>query len=408
MKRSSVLSAVPETARPTWALLARQPILDVRDAIVGHELLFRSREGAETAEVVDDTRATAQVLVATFTDLGLETVTGAVPAWVNVGRDFLLEVDPLPLPPGRVVLELLEHAEPDDVLVERLGELRRAGFQIALDDFQWRPELEALVRLATYVKLDVRALGIDRLGEQVAALEPFGPRLVAEKVETVQERDACAALGCTLFQGWYFCRPHVVSGVQIPSGSANRLRTVAGLQNADFEAVVKTILHDPGLSVRLLRYANSAAIGSRRQVSSVREAIVLLGARAVRGWALLIVLSELAPARPATLAQAVLRGRLCETLALEAGERDLDACFAIGLLSSLDALTDVSLAEALADLPLTDEVNGALLRHEGPKGRILSEVLDLEDGSSAKESRAREHLVEALMWADDTLGSLDV
>ena len=45
-----------------------------------------------------------------------------------------------------------------------------------------------------------------------------------------------------------------------------------------------------------------------------------------------------------------------------------------------DALLDAPMEEVLESLPLSEEIKGALLRHEGRRGRVLSTVLRYEQG----------------------------
>jgi hypothetical protein len=77
--------------------VARQPILDRNACLVGYELLFRAPQ-AETAAVSDDQEATATVILDGLLDVGLFDLVGDGLAYLNVSRDFLLSVRPLPLP----------------------------------------------------------------------------------------------------------------------------------------------------------------------------------------------------------------------------------------------------------------------------------------------------------------------
>src|SRR3712207_8243244 len=54
-----------------------------------------------------------------------------------------------------------------------------------------------------------------------------------------------------------------------------------------------TTLFRSGLSYKLLRYVNSAFFSLPRKVSSVREALVLLGTSSIRRWASLLVLADI-------------------------------------------------------------------------------------------------------------------
>ncbi len=400
---SPPLASGPATAPAV--LLARQPIVDATGACHGHELLFRAPDG--TAGVSDGSRATADVLLATFADLGLETVGGGLPVWLNVPGEFLLAVDPLPLPTGRVVLEVLEDVHVDGALVDRLRALCAEGHVLALDDFVARPELDPLVDLATYVKLDVLALGLDGVAQAAEALRGRGVRLVAEKVETAEDHDACLGLGIDLFQGFFFCRPRALHGVKAPTGALDRLRSASALSgDASVEALERAIVLDPGLGLRLLRFINSAAVGLPHQVSSVRQALVLAGPRTVQQWALLVSLSDAGRTHAPALGQGLVRGRFCELLARAAGARDPDAHFMVGLFSVLDVLLETPLEAIMERLPLTDEVKEGIVHRTGRHGDVLARVIRLERGEGEADPHLGALLRDALHWTDSTLAEL--
>ncbi len=400
---------LPPRAAPAGdepVLLARQPILDAASAVHGHELLFRRPDGSGWP-IDDEAQATAQVVLAAFADLSLSAVAGSARAWVNVPRSFLLGVDLCVLPADRVVLELLERDEVDDLYVRRVAALVADGYRVALDDFTWRPEVLPLLEHATYVKLDLRELGVAGMAECVELLAPYDVTLVAEKVETADERDACLALGIGLFQGYFFERPRLVRGRPAPPSALARLRTATGLPvDAPFEQVEELVLLDPGLVVRLLRYINSAALGLRHPVASVRQALMLVGTRTVRQWILLLHLGALGAAQPAVLGAALVRARLCATLVRDRGPAAADSAFVTGLLSVCDALLERPLDEVVGDLPLASEVRDALLDRRGPLGEVLRTAVDLERGAFPPHAPEAGLLLDAVRWADAQLGEL--
>src|SRR6185503_3899200 len=107
---------------------------------------------------------------------------GDARAFINVTADFLLKVRPLPMPPERVVLELVGSHSADPELLDALRDARDAGFQIALDGFRLSPGLEPLLDLASVVKLDIRALSGGTLVSQIRELRARGITAIALKV----------------------------------------------------------------------------------------------------------------------------------------------------------------------------------------------------------------------------------
>jgi EAL and modified HD-GYP domain-containing signal transduction protein len=381
------------------ALLARQPILDHDGRVRGYELLFDDGDGPSE-------RATARLLLAGAGDHELAELTGGVPAWFKASREFLLAFDPLPLAAGSVVIELEPDPIVDDALIARLRDLRAEGHQIALDDVLPREELEPLLRFASYVKVDIAAYGIGGLLAVLERLPEQRPMIVATNVEMPSQRDACVRRGVELLQGFFFERPRTTSDRTVPAGSIDRLRSVVALRGApSFEEVEDIVAGDPGLTIRLLRFANSAAVGSRRRFSSVREAMILLGAERVRQFMLLVLLSELGQGRPALVSAAVLRARLCEELAVALGTADPDTAFTAGILSTVDALLDQPLFEVVKTLPVTEELKWALLGRSGPVGTILDVAIRLERNRIDDETRF-DGFGAVASWTDQALSDL--
>jgi c-di-GMP phosphodiesterase len=355
--------------------VARQPILDRAEAVRGYELLYRPAG----ADALGPDGATSNVIVRALADIGLDALVGDHKAWVNVTREFLLEVRPLPLPPERTVIELLEGQAVDEELLEVLRELRETGFRVALDDFRFDPGWDALTRHADAIKLDIRQLPGDALADAVGRLRRPGLYLLAEKVETRAEYEHCRALGFDGFQGYFFAEPVLVEGGTVPT---HRLAGIAALAQAgedvSFEELERLITQDAGLAYKLVRLANSAYIGSRKSVSSVREALTLMGAVNVRRWTMLLALAGFTDRPQHLLHTGLLRARQCERLARRPVEPAV--AFTVGLFSILPALVGTTM-EALVDgLPFDVAVMSALLEQAGEEGALLAGVLAFERG----------------------------
>jgi EAL and modified HD-GYP domain-containing signal transduction protein len=382
---------VPTDARN--ALFARQPICDERQRVVGYELLHRGFAS-------DGHAATSSVLVSALGDIGLDATIGATRAWVNFDAQFLLDIDPLPFGSERIVIELLEGAEPTRELLQRLQQLRMEGFSVALDDFKWDPKMLPLVRLADIVKLDVLALGMDGVAETVRQLAPFKKTIVAEKVEDVATAEAAQAAGCNLFQGYWFCRPELVSGRPVPTVRRASLAAVSELSRPDagLEDIQRAVTLDAGLSLRLLRHLNSAWMALPHRVGSVHQAVVMFGERRMKQWAMLHVLAGITGGREALLTVALVRARMAELIAGLHGADDTESWFACGLLSVADALVCAPMEEILSELPLDDSVRAALLGRVGPKGAALDACQRCEIGAETDETLLGLY-ADAIAWA---------
>jgi EAL and modified HD-GYP domain-containing signal transduction protein len=395
--------------------LGRQPIFDQQLNVVAYELLYRDGDDNQ-AFVGDNDEATSQVLLNTLVEIGLNCVVGSHQAFVNVSPSFLLTDHCAALPPDRVVLELLEGAEPTDSLIAALEELIQNDFRFALDDFSYQPGYDRFLRLASIVKVDVRS-SPHNLPEQVARLRPFGVTILAEQVETPAEFDLCQKLGFGLFQGYFFARPRVIAGRGIPSDRLATLRLIAALSDPDISLrqVESLVAREPALVHKLLKFINSTHSGMPAPVKSIHMAIALVGVRKLRTLATLVALGSMKHCPRELIVLANVRARMCETVAQADGSRDADMYFTVGLLSVLDALAGRPMREILDELPLSQPVKAAILDQDGRLGAALQMVLEYEAGHKTRLGDARRPLVfaqltrayiDAVRWADTMFNEL--
>jgi EAL and modified HD-GYP domain-containing signal transduction protein len=407
-----VTAPVLDTAAASGVVVARQPILDRDEQITGYELLFSASSGRAAAAHAHD--ATARVLVQSVADVGLEHVAAGRPAHIKLTREVLVAVRPLPLPPGRVVIGLDGGHGADAALLDVLAELRETGFTVALEGFRTGTAWQALSEHASAVKLDIRELAGSSLLSTLEWLRPRRLTLIARGVDTRKDYDVCRALGFDAFQGLFFAQPAMIEGRSSPT---HRLGTLAGLvapgAKVGFEQLERMIAQDAGLAHKLVRLSNSAFVGVRQEVSSVRQALMLLGTVAVRRWAMLLVLAGLNDRPHHLLALGLLRARLCELLAGTGSGAEPERAFTVGLFSVVDALLDTPMDELLLDLPFDARTAEALLNHDGPEGGLLEAVLAYESGQFEVCARQGLGLTDvgrayrdALAWTEETAPNL--
>jgi EAL and modified HD-GYP domain-containing signal transduction protein len=383
--------------------VGQQVIVDAKGRPHGYELLFRSSAGAAGAGSFDGDAATAQVLVATFLEFGLQDLVGDRLAFINVPRAFLVGQLPLPFPPGQVVLEVLEDVDPDAEVLAGIEQLSAAGHLIALDDVTAERDRGELLHLADYVKVDLLSTDPATLPELVRRSVGEGRRIVAEKVETREQQDLCTDLGVELFQGHLLGRARTLTQHSLSPSQLTCLRLVALLADPDARTrtVVGAVEADPGLTLKVLQAAGSAAVGLSRPPATVRDAVVTVGRESLMGWATLLSRGPRGSAIP--VAGALGRGRMCQLIAESRPGPPIDpsAAFLTGLLSGLAVALAVPMDELLDALPLAFPVRRALLVGDGPLAGVLHTVLAYEHGSGPEvldADQTRAAFLSALAW----------
>jgi EAL and modified HD-GYP domain-containing signal transduction protein len=361
--------------------VARQPIFDRSLDVAGYELLFRGGP-VRKAVIGSPDEVTAAVVLNSLTEIGLDRIVGPRTAWINVSREFVLDGLAHSVPPSMVLLEMLEDQTIDDRLIGAIRGLKREGYSFALDDFQYTPSAERLLRLVDVVKLDLLALGRESLAREVARLKPYGVTVLAEKLETHPDYRYCAETGCDLFEGYFFCRPELPRGRGVDVNRLYLLEVLAELQDpvAQLSDVEELIARDLGLSYRLFRYINSAFFGMRQEVRSIGQALALLGIENLKHWTTLSIFISITHKPSELIVTALVRARFCALAGepLQAVRRG--ELFTLGLFSVIDALMDITMEDVLDKIPFPQDMRDALISHRGEKGRLLETVTAIEAG----------------------------
>jgi EAL and modified HD-GYP domain-containing signal transduction protein len=370
--------------------LGRQPVLDRNQALYGYELLFRSSEAP--AAVASGMSATAAV-IAHAAQLGLARAIGDAACFLNVDAEVLSSDIFAFLPRERTILELVSSVEPDDAVLARMRELAGHGFRFALDGVDGdSARLQRLLPLSRFVKLDLRATPTAALPALVSRLHAMDKIVVAEKVETREEYQACLDLGFDYFQGYYFARPAVLGGRKLSPSQAAVLDlmnlVMSDVDNTDIEKAIK---RDVTLALNLLRLVNTPAVGARQRIDSVSQALIVLGRRQLQRWLQIMLYAE-----PSThghnqsplLMLATTRGRLMELLAqrLRPGQRYLgEVAFTVGIMSLMDVLFGIPMLDIVEQIPVSDEIREALLGRAGFFGQLLKLAECIEEADSADD-----------------------
>ncbi len=382
--------------------LARQPILDREQHLVAFELLFRSC-ATGVAGVTDDLTATAS-LIAHASELGMEQVIADKLGLVNVDAAVLMSDFVQFLPRQKVVLEILETVKATPEVVERVIELKKAGFRFALDDvISDSEDVQTFMPLVEIIKIDIMDMQPAVLTALVQRLRGKGKKLLAEKVETQEEFERCLSLGFDYFQGFYFAKPVVLTGKKIAPGELSILQ-IMGLINSDAEnnEIEGAIKRDAVIGLNLLRLVNTPAVGAKTRIDSIGQALMILGRRQLQRWLQILLYAKPGKGGNFTsplLQLATTRGKLLELIAQKHQPRNrnvADIAFTVGIMSLMDALFSLSMEEVLTQIVVADEVAAALLKREGFYGDLL------------KLSEYIEHFEDAAEKILPTLNSLDL
>jgi len=389
--------------------ISRQPVVDGQMRVTGYRVGYATADGSEHGE-----RTAARLLGDVLSGVGLDGLVGESLAHLPLSRELLLALGVPPVRPDRVLLRIGHETAGDPEVAGVLDALTGRGYALSLHDLA-SPDFDAvLLDMFGTVEIELRASSPEDAARAVSRIRDARATALASGLVDYNEFEQAKGLGFELFSGPFYASRHKAAVRKIPVGEMGTLVALAAMQggSATIEELEQVIDRDVGLSVKLLRYINSASIGLRGSISSIRQAVMMLGSRGVSRWALLVALTG-GPNAPRELSvMGLTRARMCELLGADVRDVAADQLFTVGLLSVADALLQVPLETIVEELPLADEVSAALLQRDGPAGAILEAVVSYEQGDfdvATLRSRApgiASSYRDALGWAVETASSL--
>jgi c-di-GMP-related signal transduction protein len=394
--------------------VARQPIFDIKKCIFGYELLFRSNMSNYFPEI-EKNSATSKLLSNSFFNMGIEKISGSNLAFINFPQELLLKQVPLMFSQDKLVVEILEDVEPMKDVIEACQEIALNGYIVVLDDFFYKPALEPLIEVADIIKIDVQATPLGEVGDIVKKMTAKGVDLLAEKVETHAEFKKALDMGFRYFQGFFFSKPEVLKSKEISTSQMHLLEIMAEVNKEDFEfdKLEKMIVRDASISYKLMRLINSTFYKRAKEISSIRQAIIMMGETGVRRFLSLIAMAGLASGKPDELIKvSLIRAKFCELLGNHFGSRtDPSELFTLGLFSLIDAIMDDSMENLMSQIPLSSGIKDVLISKDGDLGNFLILIESYEKGDweqiqkitgniGIDEDDLPRYYMESLNWAD--------
>lgn len=397
---------------------ARQPILDRDKKLIGYELLFR--DGVDNVfPDIDGDEATSRLIEGSQFNFGLEDLTDNKPAYINFTLETLQKGYPLLLGKEQVVVEILETIQPGKRLLALVKDLKEKGYILALDDYIHQPVWRHFYPYIDIIKIDFLTCDVDSIKAIIEAIKPYPHiKLLAEKVETYEKYQLALEMGFSYFQGFFFSKPEMVQSKTLPPSEMALAELLYETSSIDLNLrkITEVFERDVNLSYKLLRYSNSAAFKRRAEISTIKQALIVLGSEEIKRFLSLLFAAQVAADKPAELIRLSLtRARFAELLAISHGKmRDTGMAFLTGMMSLMDAILDEDMPSVMNKLPLTIEIKDALLKEEGLLATYLKLVKFYEQANWEKAKEIQQQLGlkpeevpdayhDALSWSNDQM-----
>ena len=364
--------------------VARQAIFDVNKEVVAYELLFRNSKNINKFIAMENSNPTLDVIRNSFSIIGLDKVTGGKLAFINFDETLIKSGVIEAFTKDCIVVEVLETVKPDKAIIECCKNLKAKGYIIALDDFEYNEEFDELIKYIDIIKVDFIITKGKERKEIMQRIKNKNIKFLAEKVETEEEYKEAVGYGYSYFQGYFFCKPVIISGKDISGYKFTYMNLIKELdkENINIKNIENLIKNDVSLSYKLLKAANSAYYSMKRKITSIADAIMIIGLKELKKWIFLMTLENMGENNIDELVKmSLLRATFGELLSNEIKPQisGFDA-FLTGLFSLMDALMKIPIENILSELPISKDVKDALLGNENILLNLLKLIIKYEKG----------------------------
>jgi len=361
--------------------IGRQPIVNERGALFAYDL-FSSTQSA-------DAQATATLINDLQSAFGIDRILGKRFGFIRIEDRFIFhELFDL-LPKEKVIYALLEESLVDEGLCEKLEKLKSKGYRFALNDFAFTPEniekFSPIFPYLEFIKIDVPRSGRMKR-EDVEQLKKQGLIVIGAKIESHDIHAECVAKGFSYFQGYFISKPKILENPSFSLDQAAVVQLWNMLKSeADIDQLVRAFELNHMVSLKLIRFINSAVFSLRNPVSSVRHVLTLMGREPLSHWVMLLMFSEAQESDQDTIPlmlmvinRTELMTQLLELINPNPTKEQKATAYFVGMLSLIHLLFNIPHREALRRLNVTPEIERALFEGDGFYGELLTMVRSIE------------------------------
>ncbi|AWL11831.1 uncharacterized protein HMF8227_01353 [Saliniradius amylolyticus] len=362
---------------------ARQAILNRRLNTVAYQLTFRHSLDDDDSD--NSYQALSRLVSQQHFGVGFRTLTQSRKAVLPITQEAINEGIGRFLSPKDVVLELDASVSLPQTVYEECQRLFHQGFRFALVNYIPGQGWDEFVNFTRLVRYDFNQFDTAKLA---TVTEPLKKRnnikLLAYGINNKEQLDRAKSLAFEFFQGSSFHQPEAIASRDIESNHILIMAIYAEVLKKDMniDRIADLFQRDVSLSYKLLRFINSGVYELVRPIESIRQAIIYLGNETARKFVSLIATAHIDNGKPKELLTvSIIRARFCELIAERHCPEQSTRAFLVGLFSMLDSFLDLPMEEIVEQLPVDDDVKGALLGEANALQHILALVQSYEEGS---------------------------
>lgn len=354
--------------------IARQAILNEKSETIGYELLFRESNDNKFPDMEHDV-ASSKLIIQNRIHGDIKTISMGKLSFINFTEKCLIHKFPLMFDKDTIVIEIVGAEKPTKKLLKIIKFYHESGYLVALTEYDLAPHWDVLFPYIDIVKIDIEKINTKRIIPVIARMKPFNIAVAAEKVETRNQQQTLAEVGFDYFQGYFYHVPEIIEGQALAPIKTQMLSLLSETFNypLNYESVADIISHDINLTIGLLKMVNNSATGTRVEITSLKQAAAYLGEDKLRQFVSILALSNLtSDTTDEVCKQALITGKMMLALSDNITFKAVnDYAFITGLLSAIEVMLSMPIAEIVKTMPLAEPIETALVEHSGLLGQLL-------------------------------------
>lgn len=304
-------------------------------------------------------------------NMGIDTLTDKTEVFVPVTNISIFSdvEEQCDAPHERIVFLLDNTVPPVDMYVNRLKELKKKGYKLAIRKLSV-PEFEPyrpILQLVDYIFLNNKKIAIDKARIYFGKLYP-DVKLCAGNIDTMEIFEQLKETGGYTFYEGNFYRIPITRGenkVSLLKVNYIALLNIVNDENFELDQAASIISRDTALTINLLKMVNNMTVNGG--ITSIKHAAAMLGQKELRKWINTAVTKSLYTDKPSEITRtSLLRAKFAENLAKSFNlAMSKDELFLMGLFSVLDVILEKPMSVALEMVKVSDNIRSALVDGEG-------------------------------------------
>lgn len=352
----------------------RQGIYDRKHKINAYELLFDNNVNRG-----NDREEAELQLICNCVSVGLSQFVNNKKAFINFSEIAILEDIPSLLGSDLVVVQISENFILNNETKEALSELKKNNFTIVLNDVTDINKIVEFEEFINIFRISFAKTTKSQRSTLIRQIEHVNTKAIfmASDISKEEEYNEAIYENYYYLQGPYLSSPDKIKDKAMAVKNINRFNIIVELLKEEFDIakIEYLIKSDLGISYKLMRFLNSAVFEFRQKITSIRQAIMLLGKENLKKWLTLVAIIDMQIDQNEELSTGVVvRGRLCELIAEKIIPEKASQSFLVGIFSNLSMFLDKSDDEIIKDLPIDNEIKDAINGEENELGDILKLV----------------------------------